>query len=120
MAQQHDLFDDIIDISKGLSALKNPSGGGHRRPMGTATGEAPHWNPPTTRERLARELHPLPFVCNQREELLVHPLHVTSALWTRSTSRSTRIDIADTCRGLRGGMPHEAFHLSKFRLAVWR
>ena len=27
MAQQHDLFDDIIDISKGLGALKDPFGG---------------------------------------------------------------------------------------------
>ena len=27
MAQQRDMFDDIIDISKGIDALKNPFGG---------------------------------------------------------------------------------------------
>lgn len=27
MAQNHDLFDDLIDISKGLGALKDPLGG---------------------------------------------------------------------------------------------
>ena len=27
MAEQHDMFDDIIEISKGVDALKNPFGG---------------------------------------------------------------------------------------------
>ena len=27
MAQEHDLFDDIIEISKGFDFLKNPLGG---------------------------------------------------------------------------------------------
>ena len=32
MAQEHDLFDDIIEISKGFDFLKNPVGG--RRDFG--------------------------------------------------------------------------------------
>lgn len=47
MAQQHDLFDDIIEISKGFDFLKNP--------LGDVTGaldpDAPHWNPSDYKER---------------------------------------------------------------------
>ena len=31
MAQEHDLFDDIIEISKGFDFLKNPLGGVTRK-----------------------------------------------------------------------------------------
>lgn len=51
MAQQHDFLDDIIDISKGISALKDPLGGVADSLMGAATGEAPHWNPADYKER---------------------------------------------------------------------
>lgn len=51
MAQEHDLFDDIIDISKGLSALKDPFGGVTSALMGAASPEAPHWNPADYKER---------------------------------------------------------------------
>lgn len=51
MAQQHDLFDDIIDISKGLGALKNPFGDLTDTLMGTPAPEKPQWNPADYKER---------------------------------------------------------------------
>lgn len=51
MAEQHDLFDDIIDISKGISALKNPLGGVTDVIMGTGEQEAPQWNPADYKEK---------------------------------------------------------------------
>lgn len=51
MAQQHDLFDDIIDISKGLGALKNPLGGIADSLMGVEAPERPQWNPANYKER---------------------------------------------------------------------
>ena len=41
MAQQHDLFDDIIDITKGIDVLKDPLGGVTDALLGTATTGAP-------------------------------------------------------------------------------
>lgn len=51
MAEKHDLFDDIIDISKGLGALKDPLGGVTDALMGAATGDKPHWNPADYKEK---------------------------------------------------------------------
>ncbi|MDY2777158.1 MAG: 4Fe-4S binding protein [Collinsella sp.] len=51
MAQQHDLFDDLIDISKGLGALKDPFGGVTEALMGAASPDAPRWNPADYKER---------------------------------------------------------------------
>lgn len=51
MAQQHDFFDDIIDISKGLGALKDPFGGITDSLMGVATSETPTWNPADYKEK---------------------------------------------------------------------
>ena len=51
MAQQHDLFDDIIEISKGFGALKDPLGGVTDALMGAATGEKPQWNPADYKEK---------------------------------------------------------------------
>ena len=51
MAQNHDLFDDLIDISKGLGALKDPLGGVTDALMGAASPDAPHWNPADYKER---------------------------------------------------------------------
>ena len=50
MAQQHDLFDDIIDISKGLGALKDPFGGITSSLAGATAPDAPHWNPADYKE----------------------------------------------------------------------
>ena len=51
MAQQHDLFDDIIDISKGLGALKDPLGGVTDALMGATAPDKPHWNPADYKEK---------------------------------------------------------------------
>lgn len=52
MAQNRDAIDDIIDISKGIDALKNPFGSLTDALLGTATGEEPaHWNPADFKER---------------------------------------------------------------------
>lgn len=51
MAQQHDLFDDIIDISKGINALKDPLGGVTDALMGIDAPDKPHWNPADYKER---------------------------------------------------------------------
>lgn len=51
MAQQHDLFDDIIDISKGLEGLKDPLGGLTDAFLGKTDPKAPEWNPADYKER---------------------------------------------------------------------
>ena len=53
MAQQHDLFDDIIDISKGIDVLKDPLGGVTDALLGTAGVGEPQqeWNPADYKER---------------------------------------------------------------------
>ena len=51
MAQQRDMFDDIIDISKGIDALKNPFGGITDALLGTVDESKPHWNPADYKER---------------------------------------------------------------------
>ena len=53
MAQQHDLFDDIIDITKGIDVLKDPLGGVTDALLGTTTAGAPvqEWNPADYKER---------------------------------------------------------------------
>lgn len=47
MAQEHDLFDDIIEISKGFDFLKNPLGG----VTDALDPSAPQWNPADYKER---------------------------------------------------------------------
>ncbi len=51
MAQQHDLFDDIIDISKGLSGITDPFAGLTDAFLGNPAPEEPQWNPADYRER---------------------------------------------------------------------
>lgn len=51
MAQKRDMIDDIIDISKGLGALKDPFGGVTDALMGTVSPDKPHWNPADYKER---------------------------------------------------------------------
>ncbi len=51
MAQQHDLFDDIIDISKGLGSLSDPLSGLSDALMGKADPAAPEWNPADYKEK---------------------------------------------------------------------
>ena len=47
MAQEHDLFDDIIEISKGLDFFKDPLGG----VTDALDPSAPQWNPADYKER---------------------------------------------------------------------
>ena len=47
MAQEHDLFDDIIEISKGFDFLKNPLGG----VTDALDPSVPQWNPADYKER---------------------------------------------------------------------
>lgn len=51
MAQEHDLFDDIIDISKGFNALKNPFGDVTAAFVGATDPNAPQWNPADYKEK---------------------------------------------------------------------
>ncbi len=51
MAEQHDMFDDIIEISTGVDALKNPFGGITDALLGTVDESKPHWNPADYKER---------------------------------------------------------------------
>ena len=51
MAQQHDLFDDIIDISKGFESLKDPLGGLTDAFLGNTDPKVPEWNPADYKER---------------------------------------------------------------------
>ena len=51
MAQKHDLFDDIIDISKSLDTLKDPVGSLTDAFLGTPDPEVPVWNPADYKER---------------------------------------------------------------------
>lgn len=51
MAQKHDLFDDIIDISKSLDTLKDPVGSLTDAFLGATDPEAPVWNPADYKER---------------------------------------------------------------------
>ncbi|MBM6779664.1 4Fe-4S binding protein [Collinsella tanakaei] len=63
MAQQHDLFDDIIDISKGLGALKDPFSGVTDALLGVDAPDAPVWNPADYKERPRANSIPC-LVCN--------------------------------------------------------
>lgn len=63
MAQQHDLFDDIIDISKGLGALKDPFSGVTDALLGADAPDAPVWNPADYKERPRANSIPC-LVCN--------------------------------------------------------
>lgn len=51
MAQEHDFVDDLIDISKGFGALKNPFGDIEAALVGAVDPEAPQWNPADYKER---------------------------------------------------------------------
>ena len=63
MAQQHDLFDDIIDISKGLGALKDPFSGVTDALLGTEGEGVPQWNPADYKEKPRANSIPC-LVCN--------------------------------------------------------
>ncbi|QWT17934.1 4Fe-4S binding protein [Collinsella sp. zg1085] len=51
MAEQHDLVDDLIDISKGLGVLRNPLSGLTDTLLGTGGVNRPVWNPADYKEK---------------------------------------------------------------------
>ena len=68
MAQEHDLFDDIIEISKGFDFLKNPLGG----VTDALDPSAPQWNPADYKERPRGNTIPC-LTCKTKERL--HRVH---------------------------------------------
>ena len=58
MAEQHDMFDDIIEISKGVDALKNPFGGITDALLGTVDESSRIGIPPITRSVRASTAFP--------------------------------------------------------------
>lgn len=96
MAQQRDTFDDIIDISKGFEALKNPFGGITDALMGTATGEeAPHWNPADYKER--PRVNTIPCLACKSEKSGCHAC-VDVCPVAAIEIEDGSIDILDSCR----------------------
>ncbi|WP_085829981.1 4Fe-4S binding protein [Collinsella vaginalis] len=95
MAQQHDLFDDIIDISKGIGALKNPLGGITDTLMGVSSPEAPQWNPADYKERPRANTLPC-LVCKYDKSSCSACLDACPV--DAITIEDGGIDISDACR----------------------
>lgn len=95
MAQQHDLFDDIIDISKGLSALKNPLGGVTDALMGGEGDGTPHWNPADYKDKPRANSIPC-LVCNYEKSSCTACMDACPVNAIEIEDYS--IDIKDSCR----------------------
>ena len=95
MAQQHDLFDDIIDISKGLGALKDPFSGVTDALLGVESAEAPIWNPADYKERPRPNSIPC-LVCNYEKSSCTACIDAcpVDAIEIEEFS----IEVKDTCR----------------------
>ena len=109
MAQNHDLFDDIIDISKGLGALKDPFGGVTDALMGVGSPDAPHWNPADYKERPRANTIPC-LVCKHEESSCTACLDACPV--EAIDIEDGGIDVLDSCRkcGLcAAACPTEAF-----------
>ncbi len=113
MAEQHDLFDDIIDISKGFTALKDPFSGLENQLLGAEDG--PHWNPADYKEKPRGNTIPC-LEC-------IHKGSSCAACKTVCPVNAVEIedgaiDILDTCRkcGLcAAACPTEALNSPKIR-----
>ncbi|MBM6682661.1 4Fe-4S binding protein [Collinsella intestinalis] len=95
MAQQHDLFDDIIDISKSLDVLKDPLGGVTDALLGKPEAQTPEWNPADYKERPRFNAIPClvckseKSTCRRCEEVCpVNAIEVDDG----------EVDISDACR----------------------
>ena len=95
MAQNHDLFDDIIDISKGLGALKDPFGGVTDALMGVGSPDAPHWNPADYKERPRANTIPC-LVCKHEESSCTACLDACPV--EAIDIEDGGIDVLDSCR----------------------
>ena len=91
MAQQHDLFDDIIEISKGFDFLKNPLGG----VTDALDPDAPHWNPADYKERPRANTIPC-LVCKNEKSSCRACLDACPVDAIEFEDGS--IEILDTCR----------------------
>lgn len=95
MAQKRDLFDDIIDISKDFSALRNPLTGVTDALMGVDSPEAPQWNPADYKERPRANTLPC-LRCKSPKSSCTACMDVCPVNAVEIEDGS--IDIADTCR----------------------
>ncbi|MDO4595555.1 MAG: 4Fe-4S binding protein [Coriobacteriaceae bacterium] len=109
MAQDHDLFDDLIDISKGIGALKDPFAGVTDALVGAASPDAPHWNPSDYKERPRANTIPC-LAC--RHEGTSCSACLDACPVDAISLEDGGIDVLDTCRkcGLCAAVcPTEAF-----------
>ena len=94
MAQEHDLFDDIIEISKGFDFLKNPLGG----VTDALDPSAPQWNPADYKERPRGNTIPCLTCKNEKSGCTacmdVCPVNAIEV-------EEDAIEILDTCRNCR-------------------
>lgn len=95
MAQKRDLFDDIIDISKDFSALRNPLTGVTDALMGVDSPETPQWNPADYKERPRANTLPC-LRCKSSKSSCTACMDVCPVNAVEIEDGS--IDIADTCR----------------------
>ena len=115
MAEQHDLFDDLIDISKGLGALKDPLNGVTDALMGTVDPQAPQWNPSDYKERPRANTIPC-LVCKDQRSTCRRCLDVCPV--DAIEIEDGGIDVLDSCRkcGLCvSACPTEAFNASRIQ-----
>lgn len=94
MAQEHDLFDDIIEISKGFDFLKNPLGG----VTDALDPSAPQWNPADYKERPRGNTIPC-LTCKNEKSGCTACMDVcpVNAIEVEEDS----IEILDSCRQVR-------------------
>ena len=96
MAQQHDMLDDIIDISKGFGSFKNPLTAMTDTLTGAAP-EAPVWNPADYKERpRANTLYCT--VCQSEKSTCTACMDVCPVNAIDIDTDEASIDIADSCR----------------------
>ncbi len=95
MAEQHDMFDDIIEISKGVDALKNPFGGITDALLGTVDESKPHWNPADYKER--PRVNCIPCLACKSEKSSCHACMDVCPV-SAIEIEDGAIDVLDSCR----------------------
>lgn len=109
MAEQHDMFDDIIEISKGVDALKNPFGGITDALLGTVDESKRHWNPADYKER--PRVNCIPCLACKSEKSSCHACMDVCPV-NAIEIEDGAIDVLDSCpqmRPVRRRMPHRGF-----------
>ena len=95
MAEQHDMFDDIIEISKGVDALKHPFGGITDALLGTVDESKPHWNPADYKER--PRVNCIPCLACKSEKSSCHACMDVCPV-NAIEIEDGAIDVLDSCR----------------------